>query len=100
MTATATATRIHVLKTWPSYFAEIVAGRKRFEIRVNDRDFARGDVLRLKEWDPTPACGNATGRVFDVRVTYIAQGVFGMPPLLCVMSIDPIDHEPRYDMSA
>ncbi|EED1975124.1 DUF3850 domain-containing protein, partial [Listeria monocytogenes] len=42
--------RIHDLKILPIYFAEVVAKRKTFEIRKNDRDFCVGDMVRLKEW--------------------------------------------------
>lgn len=88
------AGREHVLKAWPTYFAAVVDGRKRFELRRNDRDFAVGDVLRLVEWIPGTSYGNATGRVFRVRVTYLAQGIFCLPPDLCVMSVEAIDIAP------
>jgi site-specific DNA-cytosine methylase len=47
------AERTHELKTWPSYFEAILRGEKRHECRLNDRDFAVGDVLVLREWDPS-----------------------------------------------
>ena len=43
--------QIHELKTWPKYYAQIVSGAKRFEIRYNDRDFAVGDLLFLREYN-------------------------------------------------
>jgi hypothetical protein len=97
MSETETEARIHDLKTWPAQFAAVIDGRKRFEVRVNDRDYAVGDVLRLREWRPELSFANATGRVFDVRVTYMAQGVFGLPAHLCVLSVEPIASEPRFD---
>ena len=42
----------HELKTWPEFFTETRAGRKKFELRRNDRDFQVGDQLLLKEWNP------------------------------------------------
>ena len=42
----------HELKTWPEFFTETRSGRKKFELRRNDRDFRVGDQLLLKEWDP------------------------------------------------
>jgi hypothetical protein len=62
-----------------------VSGEKAFELRVNDRDFRVGDTLRLLEWEPNAA--RFTGNKIDCQVTYIAQGVFGLPPDLCVMSV-------------
>ena len=43
--------KTHELKTWPGYFSAIAQGRKRFELRFNDRDFAVGDVLHLRSWN-------------------------------------------------
>lgn len=97
----------HELKAWPEYFEEIVSGRKRFELRVNDRGFKVGDVLRLREYihvahthlpayagaNP-PVASGYTGRELAVRVTYLVQGEWGLPPNLCVMSIEPTDAVP------
>lgn len=41
--------RVIPLKTDASVFQETVAGRKLFEIRVDDRQYQCGDVLRLRE---------------------------------------------------
>ena len=87
--------REHALKTWPSYFTDILEGRKTFELRSNDRDFAVGDILVLEEWNPEPLLYNAkgyTGRKVRVEVTSLLQGGrFGLPPGLCVMSIRKVE---------
>lgn len=77
----------HELKCWPEYFRAIVAGSKRFEVRQDDRGFAVGHVLTLREWNPQTQCH--TGTCFDARVTYILREGFGLPPGVCVMSIEP-----------
>lgn len=59
--------RIHDLKILPIYFAEVVAKRKTFEIRKNDRDFCVGDMVRLKEWEKS----DYTGREVMARITYL-----------------------------
>ncbi|GED14838.1 ASCH/PUA domain-containing protein [Aneurinibacillus migulanus] len=43
---------VHFLKTWPEYFQAVFDGNKAFEIRKNDRNFAVGDWVVLKEWCP------------------------------------------------
>lgn len=45
----------HELKIWPQFFEPVVGGQKTFEIRKNDRGFQNGDVVILREWDPTTA---------------------------------------------
>jgi hypothetical protein len=43
--------RVHDLKTWTCYYRDVATGRKPFEVRLNDRDFRAGDVLRLRDWN-------------------------------------------------
>ena len=61
---------IHQLKIWPEYFEAVASGKKNFEIRYNDRDFAEGDYLALNEYS-----GDAgyTGRSCLVYVDYILK---------------------------
>jgi len=42
----------HDLKIWPKHFQDVWNGIKTFELRLNDRDYQAGDVLRLYEFDP------------------------------------------------
>lgn len=77
--------RHHRLKTWPEFFQAIVEGRKPFDYRLNDREFAVGDILHLEEWVPAPTDVGAnpndgsyyTGRVLLKRVTYILDEKIG-----------------------
>ncbi len=96
MTEETTMTRTHILKTWPEPFQAVLDGRKRYEIRVDDRGFAVGDILHIKEWDPspktfgTPLDFHYTSRTIRARVLYITPGgSWGLPANLCVMSISP-----------
>lgn len=43
--------REHEIKCRPEYFARLVSGQKRFEIRLNDRDYQVGDTLIIREHD-------------------------------------------------
>ncbi len=93
------ADRVHELKCWPSFFAAILDGSKTFEVRKNDRDFAVGDVLKLREWDPgMPSSrfmlsgglefGEYTKRDCMRRVTYVLRGgEFGIEAGVVVMGL-------------
>lgn len=81
--------REHDLKTWPEPFAAVVQGFKGFEVRKDDRGFAVGDMLKLREWDPSPAPWGPrghTGKWIRCTVTYIARG-WGLPSDMVVMSL-------------
>lgn len=85
--------RIHNLKCWPSMFEAIERGEKRAEFRRNDRDFAVGDIVSLRRWDPTPYTpGNPFGYDSPVRehrivITHIVHGgQFGIPEGFCMFS--------------
>lgn len=76
---------IHELKTWPSYFEQVRCGMKTFEIRRDDRPFAEGDMLDLREWDP--ALSRYTGRKITVSVTLALRGEPIIPAGYCAMQI-------------
>jgi ASC-1-like (ASCH) protein len=80
--------RTHQLKSWPRYFRDIVSGKKKFEVRLDDRHYAVGDVLILREWDPAKKVH--TGRMYPVRVTYLHDlKVLGRPDLVA-MGVGPV----------
>jgi len=86
---TGTTRPIHVLKTWPAYFKEVLIGRKTFEVRRDDREFQVGDTLRLVEWSQQTG---HTGRALDRRVTYVLPGgEFGIEEGYVVMGIGLCD---------
>lgn len=61
-----------VKKLLPQYFQEILDGKKKFELRLNDFEIEPGDVLVLEEYTTDdPATRVATGRVLEREVTYI-----------------------------
>jgi hypothetical protein len=81
--------QVHVLKIWPEHYVEVVAGRKTFEIRKDDRGgFHVGDVLFLHEWDPTTE--KYTGRRYGCVATYVLSGgQFGLAEGYVAMAIAP-----------
>lgn len=44
----------HELKIWPQFYKRVADGSKTFEVRQDDRGFQSGDIVVLKEYDPTP----------------------------------------------
>jgi len=79
--------KTHEIKTWPEYFAAVLDGSKPFEWRSDDqvRQFAVGDALRLREWDPVVE--KYTGRECVRSVTYVLRGAFGIPAGFVVMGL-------------
>ena len=63
----------HNLKTWPQFLNAIGRGDKLFEVRrEDDRKFAVGDELILREWLPD---SDTPGRRWvSCRVTYCLRG--------------------------
>ncbi len=58
-------------KCWPEFFEKILSGEKTFELRLADWECSRGDVLVLREWDPSKK--EYTGRVIEKKVTYVLK---------------------------
>jgi len=76
----------HDLKCWIDPFNAVASGKKRFEFRLNDRNYKVGDELILREWDPVNKC--YTGRpVIRRYITYILTEGFGLPDGYCIMSL-------------
>lgn len=86
------------MKILPPYFEAVASGRKAFEVRRDDRGFAEGDTLRLREWEPPmqwPSTWNAytyesyyTGREISVHVTYLLRDLDGLQDGYVVLGIE------------
>jgi hypothetical protein len=84
----------HDLKCWPEPFNAVAGGRKTFEWRRDDRGYAEGDTLHLREWNPD--AGAYTGRTFTVRVGYVLRGPeFDVPAGWAVLSLREIPKPPK-----
>ncbi len=58
-------------KVWPEFFERILRGEKKYELRLADFECRSGDVLVLKEWDPTMK--QYTGRMMEKEVTFVLK---------------------------
>lgn len=92
LTREAGVPKTHHLKTWPVHYREILAGRKTFELRLNDRDYRVGDTLVLEEYEPGRT-GFFTGHKMRKVVTHMLGAELPHPGLranFVIMSIqDP-----------
>lgn len=75
----------HELKILPKWFEDVQSGKKKFEIRKNDRNYRVGDFLILKEWNR----GKFTNRYLIRQIEYIYQGdgTYGLSEEYCVLGI-------------
>lgn len=92
----------HELKTWPEFFQAVWDGDKTFELRKDDRPYAVGDLLVLREFDPSGVTvdpetqcespGAYTERSLLRRVTYVLRGDgaerFGLKSGYCILGLE------------
>ncbi len=83
----------HDLKSWPVPFNDVERGEKKFEYRINDRDFKRGDTCTLHLWKPVNSVyeGSTYG---PFKITSVLSEGFGVPNGFCVFSIGELVESP------
>lgn len=75
--------RTHYIRLAATYYDDVKAGVKTFELRKNDRDYRTGDILEMNEF----ADGRNTGRVIRCRVTYMLEEYTGLTDGYCILGI-------------
>lgn len=60
---------IHTVKSWSMFYKDIATGERTSDIRLNDRRYAVGDIMDLREFDPVTH--TYTGQAQFVEITYI-----------------------------
>lgn len=75
----------HELKSWVPNFRDVLSGRKRAELRLDDRvpKFAVDDTVRLHEFDHQ--LNELTGCTVSIRLTHVARGN-NVPPGWALLS--------------
>lgn len=75
----------HYLKTWCDYYFDVADGRKRFEVRLNDRDYKVGDILVLQCY--LPNIKQYLGKSKKYKITYILKDYPAIKEGYVVMSL-------------
>lgn len=79
----------HELKCWPEPFEALWLGHKTCEVRKDDRGFALGDTLNIREWDPVTGDYPYPRRRYVTKVAHIIRGPeWGIPAGMVVMSLE------------
>lgn len=79
---------LHEVKIASSYYVDIISGKKKFELRKNDRGYKVGDGLKMLEF----ADGKYTGRTIDADIIYMLDDYTGLEEGYCILGIDVITH--------
>lgn len=81
--------RVHDLKCSAGYYESVANGTKTAELRLNDRDFAPHDIIRLHELE----YDRLTGRTLERRITHIVWDNNGpwLAPGYCMLSLGPVE---------
>ena len=79
--------RVHYLKTWPEFFQAVKKGKKKFEMRYNDRDYKVNDILCLQEYNPDIEAYTDSNDIYAL-VTYTLEGKPFVPEEYICMSIN------------
>lgn len=81
---------IHALKIKSPWFTRVQAGQKHAEVRLHDRDYQAGDLLRLREVDQHGNTHTGTNPI-TARITHCE----GLKPGYCLLSIEPTEKEAK-----
>jgi len=86
--------RVHTLKTWVEFYEPLALGYKTFEIRKNDRDFQKNDILALEIWDND--LSKYSGVCLFYKVTYVLKDAeqFGLIDGFCILGMKKLDVKP------
>lgn len=83
---------IHEFKCHTPFFEEVLAGRKTFEVRIDDREprFEVGHILVLLDFDGAAVTGR---RINAGPITYVLRDFYGLQKGWCVLGFPPVKVE-------
>ena len=88
----------HILKTEYTVWEAIARGEKRFEIRLNDRFFQKGDIVILRQmsengrhYEPDYGKGTASTNDLTFKIGWFLQGgQFGLDSRYCAFQLEEV----------
>lgn len=60
----------HDIKIWPGYYHAVRSGEKTFEVRNNDRNYQKGDLVLMRYFDPEYFSKNPDASEADTRAKW------------------------------
>ena len=81
--------KVHQIRLGAQFFGDVLEGRKKFELRKNDRGYKVGDILEMMEFKD----GRNTGRIVRVNVVYMLEDFTGLEEGYCIMGTELIPEE-------
>ena len=81
---------LHELKIKQCYLCHLLEGCKTFEVRLNDRDFQAGDLIRfLPLEDGLYDVYSIMSPIPEYRIDYVLSGCRGLLPNFVCLAITP-----------
>lgn len=78
----------HRMKILSEYFLKVCAGRKNFELRIDDRDIQVGDTVVLLEWNPETGYTGALSRELHISYVLRDKPEYGLQEGYCIFCWD------------
>ena len=78
---------VHEVKTSPTFFQAAMSGKKRFELRKNDRGYHVGDTLIQKEFKDNAY----TGYELTQEIVYMLEDFTGLEEGFCILGVENKD---------
>lgn len=74
--------KVHNIKTIQPFFNDVKSGVKRFELRLNDRNYKVGDIAKMEEWTGTEYTGNIV--IHEIKYVLKDCPEYGLMPGYCI----------------
>lgn len=93
------AIRVHELKIAKDYADSVYFGDKTFEVRLNDRGFQKGDIVRFKPLGESGVCVDTRHPLCDkeYEITYVLGSFYGLAQGYVAFGIKPMPERSESD---